>query len=53
MIAIQIADFFILKKDHDSEKINLRNLVVWIIGFVLYRQELCVQMNPTLGFLPS
>ena len=33
MIAIQIADFFILKKNHDAEKINL----IWAIGFALYR----------------
>jgi putative hydroxymethylpyrimidine transporter CytX len=37
MIAIQIADFFILKKNHDAEKINLRNLIIWAIGFALYR----------------
>ncbi len=37
MIAVQIADYFILKKDHFSENINVRNVVIWVIGFVLYR----------------
>ncbi len=37
MIAIQIADYFILKKDAADKAVNIRNLVVWVIGFVLYR----------------
>ncbi len=37
MISILIADFFILKKDHSSEKLSVCNLVVWLFGFVLYR----------------
>lgn len=37
MIAIQIADFFLLKKDHSGRAFDLCNLVIWVIGFVLYR----------------
>lgn len=37
MIAIQIADFFILKSDHSNCKINIRNAVIWALGFALYR----------------
>lgn len=37
MIAIQIADFFILKKDRSASFVNVRNIIIWIIGFVLYR----------------
>lgn len=37
MIAIQIADNFILKKDHSGRAVHVQNLVVWVIGFVLYR----------------
>ena len=37
MIAIQIADFFILKKDASRQKLNITNALIWIIGFVLYR----------------
>lgn len=37
MIAIQIADFFLLKKDHSRSAFDLCNLLIWVIGFVLYR----------------
>ena len=37
MIAIQIADFFLLKKDYSGKAFDPCNLIVWVIGFVLYR----------------
>lgn len=37
MIAIQIADYFILKKDCIEAKINIKNLIIWLLGFILYR----------------
>ena len=38
MIAVQIADYFILKKADSMEKaFQWRNLGVWLVGFVLYR----------------
>ncbi len=37
MIAIQIADFFILKKNTETVSFNIPNLIVWLIGFVIYR----------------
>lgn len=37
MISILIADFFILKKDHFSESLNILNFILWLAGFVLYR----------------
>lgn len=37
MIAIQIADFFILKQDHSKSMVSVKNLVIWLIGFILYR----------------
>ncbi len=37
MIAIQIADFFILKKNKETDSFNIQNLIIWLIGFVLYR----------------
>lgn len=37
MIAIQISEFFILKRDHSNKKIQITNSIVWIVGFVLYR----------------
>ncbi|MBR3866486.1 MAG: putative hydroxymethylpyrimidine transporter CytX [Butyricicoccus sp.] len=37
MIAIQIADFFILKQNKDGSAFNISNLIVWLAGFVIYR----------------
>ncbi len=37
MTAILIADFFILKKDFSPCQFNLRNIIIWIIGFAVYR----------------
>ena len=38
MIAIQIADFFILKrKDSLGVSLDVMNGVIWVIGFILYR----------------
>ena len=37
MIAIQIADFFVLKRDCAGKAVDFRNLVIWAAGFALYR----------------
>jgi putative hydroxymethylpyrimidine transporter CytX len=37
MIAIQIADNFILKKDSTYKNFDIVNLILWIIGFIIYR----------------
>lgn len=37
MVAIQIVDYFILKKDSSASKFNWGNLALWLVGFVLYR----------------
>ena len=37
MIAIQIADFFILNRDRFQVDFDLRNLVIWVVGFAAYR----------------
>ncbi|MGV8906736.1 MAG: putative hydroxymethylpyrimidine transporter CytX [Acetobacterium sp.] len=37
MTAILITDFFILKKDYSNQMVNLTNLVLWGIGFMIYR----------------
>ncbi|WP_295359955.1 putative hydroxymethylpyrimidine transporter CytX [uncultured Pseudoramibacter sp.] len=48
MIAVQIADYFILKKADSADRDwNVRNLVVWVIGFVLYR--LLMQVDLPVG----
>ena len=37
MIAIQIADFYILKRNKECQKFNIKNISIWFVGFVLYR----------------
>ncbi|MDO4732817.1 MAG: putative hydroxymethylpyrimidine transporter CytX [Bacillota bacterium] len=47
MIAIQIADFFILKQDHSHKAFSPGNLLLWALGFLLYR--LLMQIDLPLG----
>ena len=37
MIAIQIADFFILKQNKETSAFSIQNLIIWLVGFVIYR----------------
>ncbi len=37
MIAIQIADFFILKQSKENSAFSAANLLIWLAGFVIYR----------------
>ncbi|MCW6677655.1 putative hydroxymethylpyrimidine transporter CytX [Anaerococcus sp. NML200574] len=37
MIAVQIADYFILKKDVTGCDIYVKNMIIWLIGFIIYR----------------
>ena len=37
MIAVQIADFFLLKRNAERENVQIANLAVWAVGFVIYR----------------
>lgn len=37
MTAILIADFFVLRNKYDNKSVFLPNLIIWCIGFVLYR----------------
>ena len=37
MIAIQIADFFLLKRDRSAHAFDWRNMVIWALGFAAYR----------------
>ena len=52
MIAIQIADFFLLRLDRSAETVNVRNLVIWAIGFALYRVLMNVDL-PVGSTLPD
>ncbi len=44
MIAIQIADFFMLKKAESKRAFEWKTLVVWLLGFVIYRWLMNVDM---------
>lgn len=37
MVAIQIADYFLLKQSCEEKQFCWVNLILWVIGFVLYR----------------
>lgn len=37
MIAIQIADNFLLKRDRFGAEADVRNLLIWLVGFIAYR----------------
>ena len=37
MIAVQIADHFLLKRDRFAVAADGRNLVIWLVGFIAYR----------------
>ena len=52
MIAIQIADFFLLKRDAGSQNVQLTNLIVWLIGFLVYRMLMHMDM-PVGNTLPD
>ena len=40
MTAVLIADYFVLHADRSGTSVNLTNLILWAIGFFLYRQLL-------------
>ena len=44
MIAIQIADFFILKQDVSGRGVSVKNLIIWLLGFVVYRLLMSVDI---------
>ena len=37
MIAIQIADFFLLKQDFTRKTVCIKNMMLWVVGFAIYR----------------
>ena len=37
MIAVQITDYFILKKEECRSAFSYQNLIIWLLGFIAYR----------------
>ncbi|MBC8572654.1 putative hydroxymethylpyrimidine transporter CytX [Jingyaoa shaoxingensis] len=52
MIAIQIADFFILHRDKREDSFDWRNLIIWAAGFILYRALMHIDL-PVGNTLPD
>lgn len=52
MIAIQIADFFILHRDKRDDSFDGRNLAIWMVGFILYRALMHIDL-PVGNTLPD
>ncbi len=52
MIAIQIADFFILHRDKRQESFDWKNLIIWVAGFILYRVLMQIDL-PVGNTLPD
>lgn len=52
MIAVQIADVFVLKRDRDEGDFDWINLVIWLIGFIVYRWLMTVDI-PVGNTLPD
>lgn len=52
MIAVQIADVFILRRDKKMTDFDWVNLVIWIIGFIVYRWLMTVDI-PVGNTLPD
>ena len=44
MIAVQIADFYILHRDRDDRAVDVRGLVLWAVGFAAYRGLMMVDL---------
>lgn len=47
MIAIQIVDFFVLKISHDEKKFSVQNIIIWGIGFIIYR--ILIKVDTPIG----
>lgn len=47
MIAVQLATFFVLKEDSSKQEVDVMNLAVWLVGFIIYR--LLMQVDIVVG----
>ena len=52
MIAIQIADYFIIKKDRSTAAVDIPNMIIWLAGFIVYRYLMTVDI-PVGNTLPD
>lgn len=52
MIAVQIADVFLLKKNTENTSVSWKNMIIWLIGFLVYRWLMTVEI-PVGNTLPD
>lgn len=52
MIAVQLADYFVLKRDNFKLDFSIQNLIVWFVGFIVYRLLMTVDI-PVGNTLPD
>jgi putative hydroxymethylpyrimidine transporter CytX len=52
MIAVQIADYFLLRRNVFGQDFGVRNLVIWLVGFIVYRLLMHVD-TPVGNTLPD
>ena len=51
MIAIQIADYYIMKRKTIKNRVDMTNLIIWLVGFAIYRVMLQID-TPVGSTLP-
>ena len=44
MIAVMVTDFFILKESHEDREFYVPDLVIWFVGFLLYRRLMVIDL---------
>ena len=49
MVAVQIADFFVMKRTEVTGRFDWTGLILWALGFALYRVLLAMQWETMLG----
>jgi len=47
MIAIQISDYFILKTSQEGKLFSIHNILIWVIGFIIYR--ILIKLDTSIG----
>ena len=47
MIAIMLVDVFLLKLDSSEKRFDIVNLILWLVGFIIYR--LFMQIDIIVG----
>ena len=51
MLAIQLSNHYIVKKDYAKENYQITNIVIWCVGFALYRMFMTID-TPVGSTLP-